>query len=151
MTPNELKAVWCAIRKENRPIFTKRRKIALGIGFLVVMAFAVLSLLEVHSANGLIATFLLMLIITMAGIPWPGPYCSECFRNKRVSVSTIEKLRPAVSPSTLGMLALLKQRDDEQCLRVSHLYSILDADKRHAEAVLTKQLAEKQRAALEEQ
>jgi len=150
ISKTEKSVLWLAIRSESRPILSQRHKNFLWFGLMVTTAGIGSLYLDIgHLSRYLLMIGIVLLFFAILALPKPWRFNDEMFRRKPLRVSTIEKLKSSVGKDVLSEFVQMQGSDDEKCLRVHHIFAVLDKESRFAETACVKNIGNEQKKALE--
>ncbi|MCC7684743.1 hypothetical protein [Janthinobacterium sp. FW305-128] len=149
ISKTEKYALWQAIRSESRPLISRRHKKFMLAGMMVIAAGVCSVCVDIGKLSGyLLVCGFIMIIFSGLALPEPWSFDNEVFRCKALRVSTIEKLKSSVGGGVFNEFVKMKESDDDKCLRVCHIFDLLDKESRSAEKACVESIANEQKDAL---
>jgi hypothetical protein len=119
---------------------------------LVVAAFgAIMVGFDVHYGGIYLIMGFGVFLSCLFSTPKPSRYDDNNFRHQPLSVKTIEQIRSTVGAEVIQNLLVLKEKNPEKCLRVEHLFKVIESYEKTANETIITGIAQEQLAALIEQ
>lgn len=137
-----------AIHKEGQPLITKNWKILFAIGAVSAAIGAVFISNGIPYGGYLVLFGIASIVTQVSQLPGPWPHGSEEFHRKPLRVATIEKLRESLTTDAMAQVVAMKEYDSAKCVRVGHLFHLLDEVAKADDEARTREIAERQNNAL---